>query len=53
VGDGNAVFKAMMDQGVIVRAMAAYKLPGWVRISIGTMPQNERCIEVLKQVLGK
>jgi histidinol-phosphate aminotransferase len=42
VGDGNAVFKAMMDKGVIVRAMAAYKLPEWVRISIGTMPQNER-----------
>ena len=53
VGDGNAVFKAMMDQGVIVRAMAAYKLPEWVRISIGTMPQNVRCIEVLKGVLGK
>ena len=53
VGDGNAVFKAMMDKGVIVRAMAAYKLPEWVRISIGTMPQNERCIEVLKGVLGK
>jgi histidinol-phosphate aminotransferase len=53
VGDGNAVFKSMMDLGVIVRAMAAYKLPEWVRISIGTMPQNERCIEVLKQALGK
>lgn len=53
VGDGNAVFKAMMDKGVIVRAMAAYKLPEWVRISIGTMPQNVRCIEVLKDVLGK
>jgi histidinol-phosphate aminotransferase len=51
VGDGNAVFKAMMQQGVIIRAMAAYKLPEWVRISIGTMPQNHRCIEVLKQVL--
>ena len=53
VGDGNAVFKAMMDKGVIVRAMAAYKLPAWVRISVGTMEQNVRCIEVLKQVLGK
>jgi len=53
VGDGNAVFKAMMDQGVIIRAMAAYKLPEWVRISIGTMPQNQRCIEVMQQVLGK
>ncbi|MDB6138702.1 MAG: hisC [Verrucomicrobiaceae bacterium] len=52
VGDGNKVFKDMMDKGVIVRAMASYKLPEWVRISIGTMPQNQRCIEVLQQVLG-
>ena len=52
VGDGNAVFKAMMQQGVIIRAMAAYKLPEWVRISIGTPEQNQRCIAVLKQVLG-
>jgi len=53
VGDGNEVFRQMMDKGVIVRAMAAYKLPEWVRISIGTMEQNVRCIEVLKAVLGK
>ncbi len=26
VGDGNAVFKAMMAKGIIVRAMAAYKV---------------------------
>lgn len=53
VGDGNAVFKAMMQKGVIIRAMAAYKLPEWVRISIGTPEQNQRCIAVLKQVLGQ
>jgi histidinol-phosphate aminotransferase len=53
VGDGNAVFKAMMQQGIIIRAMAAYKLPEWVRISVGTMPQNQRCIQVLKTVLGQ
>lgn len=52
VGDGNAVFKAMMQQGVIIRAMAAYKLPEWIRVSIGTPEQNRRCIEVLRQVLG-
>lgn len=51
VGDGNEVFRKMMDKGVIVRAMAAYKLPEWVRISIGTADQCRRCIEVLKQVL--
>ncbi len=51
VGDGGKVFKDMLAQGVIVRAMGGYKLPEWVRISVGTMPQNERCIEVLKKVL--
>jgi histidinol-phosphate aminotransferase len=53
VGDGNAVFKDMMAKGIIVRAMASYKLPDWVRISVGTMPQNQRCIEVLREALGK
>ncbi len=53
VGDGNAVFKAMMDKGIIVRGMAPYQLPAWVRISLGTLPQNERCIEVLKEVLAQ
>ena len=53
VGDGNAVFKALMERGVIVRAMAAYKLPEWVRISVGTMAQNRRCIELLREVLAR
>ncbi len=53
VGDGNDVFRKMMDKGIIVRAMASYKLPEWIRVSVGTMEQNRRCIEVLKSVLGK
>ncbi len=51
VGDGDAVFQKMLEQGVIVRAMRGYKLPGWVRISVGTRTQNERCLEVLDRVL--
>jgi len=52
VGDGDRVFREMLQQGVIVRAMRGYKLPEWVRISIGTPEQNERCIEVLDSVLA-
>jgi histidinol-phosphate aminotransferase len=52
VGDGDDLFAKMLRKGVIVRAMSGYKLPEWVRISIGTMPENERCIEVLDEVLG-
>ena len=53
VGDGNGVFKALLPKGVIVRAMAGYNLAEWIRISVGTMPQNERCIEALKEVLSR
>jgi histidinol-phosphate aminotransferase len=52
VGDGNAVFQKMLDKGVIVRAMAEYKLPDWIRISIGTMEQNVRCLATLREVLA-
>lgn len=52
VGDGDAVFQAMLREGVIVRAMRGYKLPEWVRVSVGTMEQNRRCVEVLQKVLA-
>jgi histidinol-phosphate aminotransferase len=52
VGEGDHVFRDMLKQGVIVRAMSSYKLPDWVRISIGTEPQNHRCLEVLDSVLA-
>jgi len=51
VGDGDALFQGMLEKGVIVRAMRGYKLPDWVRISIGTQEENERCITVLDEVL--
>jgi histidinol-phosphate aminotransferase len=47
VGDGDRVFQRMLKEGVIVRAMRGYKLPGWVRISIGTPEENKRALEVL------
>jgi len=51
VGEGDRVFRDMLKQGVIIRAMSSYKLPDWVRISIGTPAQNVRCLEVLDSVL--
>lgn len=51
-GNGDEVFRRMLAQGVIVRAMSGYKLPDWVRISIGTAAQNARCADVLRDVLA-
>ena len=52
VGDGQRVFEAMQRAGVIVRPMGGYQLPEWIRISIGTPQENERCIGALRKVLG-
>ena len=51
VGRGRAVFDALLRQGIIVRAMDGYGLPAWVRISVGTPDQNQRCIAALTRVL--
>ena len=51
VGDGQRVFEAMQRQGVIVRPMGGYQLPEWIRISIGTPQENDRCLAALKTAL--
>lgn len=53
VGDGQRVFQELQKLGIIVRPMAGYQLPEWVRISIGTPKQNQRCLEGLKSILGE
>ncbi len=53
VGDGAKVFEAMQREGVITRPMGGYQLPEWIRISVGTPAENERCLRVLKGVLGR
>lgn len=52
VGDGQRVFEQMQKLGVIVRPMGGYKLGQWIRISIGTPAENERCIEALRKTVG-
>jgi len=53
VGEGQRVFGEMQTLGIIVRPMAGYQLPEWIRISIGTPKENDRCLEALKTVLGQ
>ena len=51
VGDGQKIFHAMQKLGVITRPMAGYQLPEFIRISIGTRTENERCLNALKKSL--
>ncbi len=52
-GNGEFVFSELQKLGVIVRPMGGYKLPEFIRISVGTPKENERCLAGLKKVLGK
>lgn len=50
VGDGDQIFQALLKTGIIVRAMRSYKLPEWIRVSIGTTEQNQRFIDELRKL---
>jgi histidinol-phosphate/aromatic aminotransferase/cobyric acid decarboxylase-like protein len=38
---------------MIIRPMKAYKLPDWIRITIGRRSQNAQLIRLLKEYLTK
>jgi histidinol-phosphate aminotransferase len=50
VGNGVAAFKELLARKIIVRPLKGYKLPEWIRISVGTMEQNRKCIAALKEI---
>ena len=50
VGDGDKVVEALLRRGLIVRAMRSYKLPEWIRVSVGTMDQNRRFVAELQRL---
>jgi len=49
--DGMRLYQKLLQQGVIVRPVANYAMPEYLRVTIGTPQQNERFIETLKRCL--
>jgi len=47
---GREVYEALLHHGVIVRAMPA-PLDTWLRITLGTEPQNDRLLAAVREVL--
>ncbi len=50
--DGRAVYDALLRLGVIVRPLANYGLPTWLRVNMGTLDENARFLAALRQVLA-
>lgn len=51
VGDGPAVFQALMKRGIIIRPIANYGIKDWIRVSIGLADQNDAFVAQLRALL--
>jgi len=45
------VFQALLREGVIVRPIANYGLPSWLRVTVGSEQQNTQFLQALQKVL--
>ena len=52
VGDAPRVYDALLRQGVIVRPVANYGLPEWLRVTVGLPAENERFLVALASALA-
>ena len=50
--DAKAVNAALLKAGVIVRPIAGYGMPDWLRVSIGLEAENARFLASLKQAIA-
>jgi len=50
VGPAAQVFDRLLKQGVIVRPIAGYGMPEYLRVSIGTRTENQRFLDALASV---
>lgn len=51
--DAAPIHKGLLERGVIVRPMASYRMPNFLRVSIGTVEENTRFLAALKDMLGR
>ena len=49
--DPQLIYERMLEQGVIIRPMAAFRAPDCFRITVGTRAENERLLQVLGGVM--
>jgi len=53
VGDAGRVYQRLLEQGVIVRPVANYALPEWLRVTVGVDAENRRLLEALERALAR
>ncbi|HTT13630.1 MAG TPA: histidinol-phosphate transaminase [Burkholderiaceae bacterium] len=52
VGPAAKVYQALLERGVIVRPIANYGLPDWLRVTIGLPEENARLLQALPAAIA-
>lgn len=47
------IYRRLLELGVIVRPIANYDMPDWLRVSIGLEKENEKFLSALRQAQGE
>lgn len=50
--DAAPIHQALLERGIIVRPMASYQMPHFLRVTIGTPAQNDSFLSALKAIVG-
>ena len=53
IADAAQVYRRLLESGVIVRPIANYAMPDYLRVSIGLETENEKFLTALKKILGE
>lgn len=53
IADAARAYRRLLELGVIVRPIASYNMPDYLRVSIGLEAQNQKFLSALQQVLGE
>lgn len=51
IGQAGEVYQKLLKKGVIVRPVANYEMPDYLRVSIGLLAENARFLEALQQII--
>jgi len=49
-----SIVDAMLEAGIFIRSLAVHHMSrGFVRVTVGTADQNQRCVEAMRKVIAK
>jgi histidinol-phosphate aminotransferase len=53
IENAGRIYRRLLELGVIVRPIANYEMPDYLRVSIGLESENEKFLSALRQALGE